>query len=110
MDGRPWEIIGIMPQRFGFLDRAVDVIDPMRLDPSGVTVGGYFFRSLARLKPGITLEKASQDAARMIPMAVDAFPLRPGTTRHHVENSRLRPNLRPLARDVIGDVGATRWC
>jgi putative ABC transport system permease protein len=109
MDGELWDIIGVMPQQFRFLDRQVDVITPYRLDRSQVTLGNYFRRSIARLKPGVTLEQARADVARMIPIAIDSFPPGPGTTREQIENNRLGPNLRPLKRDVVGDAGDTLW-
>ncbi|HEU4619456.1 MAG TPA: ABC transporter permease [Gammaproteobacteria bacterium] len=109
VDGEAREIIGVMPASFRFLDRQVDLIEPFQLDRSRVTVGNYLWSSIARMKPGVTLEQASADVARMIPIAIDAFPLPPGTTREQVLGSRLGPNLRPLEQEVVGDVGDTLW-
>jgi predicted permease len=109
INGEPWRIIGVMPQRFSPPNRQADVITPMRLDRAQVTVGGYFRRSIARLKPGVTLEQASADVKRLIPIAIDSFPLGSGTTRDQVESARLSPNLRPLKQDVVGDAGRTLW-
>jgi predicted permease len=109
MDARPWNIIGVMPQRFGFLDQQLDVITPNRLDRNQVTLGGYFRRSIARLKPGVTLEQASADVQRMIPIAIESFPPGPGSTREQIARSRLGPNLRPLKREIVGDAGITLW-
>src|SRR5262245_33384369 len=61
MDAESWNIIGVMPQTFRFLDQQADVITPNRIDRNQVTLGNYFRRSIARLRPGVTLEQASAD-------------------------------------------------
>jgi predicted permease len=105
MDSQSWDIIGVMPQRFHVVGGAQpDVITPFRFDRSQVTVGGYFRRSVARLKPGVTLEQASADVRRLIPIAIDSFPLVPG-----LQKPRLVPALRPLKQDVVGNAGNTLW-
>src|SRR4030095_14311184 len=109
MDAQNWSVIGVMPQRFRFLDQQVDVITPNRLDRSRVTLGNYFRRSIARLKPGVTMEQASADVRRMIPIAIDSFSPAPGTTREQFLNSKLGPKLSPLKEAVIGDAANTLW-
>jgi predicted permease len=110
MDGEPRTVIGVLPQRFRFLNfRQVDFLSPGRVDRSQVFVGNYYWPSIARLKPGVTIDQASADVRRMIPIAIDAFPLRKGTDRQQVTNARLQPNLRPLKQDVVGDAGNALW-
>jgi len=109
LNAEHWTIIGVMPQRFQFIDERLDVITPNRLDRNQVMLGAYFRRSIARLKPGVTLEQASADVARLIPIAIDSFPPIAGTTRELTRNARLAPSLRPLKQDVVGDVGKTLW-
>ena len=109
MDGQSWDVIGVMPQEFNFLDKPVDVITPQRLDRNRVMLGGYFRSSIARLKPGVTLQEASADVARMIPIAIDSFPPGPGSTREQIVRSRLAPRLSPLKQAVVGDAGNALW-
>jgi len=109
MEDEPWNIIGVMPREFRFLSQQPDVISPSRFDRSQVMVGAYFRRSIARLKPGVTLEQAKADIRRLIPIAIDSFPLVPGSTRKQVEDARLQPSLRPLKEDLVGDAGKTLW-
>ena len=68
-------------------------------------VGNFSYQAVARLKPGITVEQANADVARMLPLIPEAFPLPPGFTRADVRRLEARPNVRPLSDDVIGDVG-----
>ena len=81
VDGEGREVIGVMPRGFRFLDRAVDVVSPFQLDRSQVELGRYVFQSLARLRPGATLADAGADLARLVPVAIDAFPPPRGYTR-----------------------------
>jgi predicted permease len=109
MDGEQWNIIGVAPQRFRYLDRPVDMITPQKLDRSSVAVGGFFWPSIARLKPGVTLEQASADVRRMVPIALNSFPMPPGKNGQRLLNSRLGPSLRPLKQEVVGNIGNTLW-
>ena len=109
IDGQPWTIIGVMPSTFRFLDRKVDMIIPFRMDRGQVRVGNFFLRSIARLKPGVTLDQAAADVKRAIPIAIESFPLIPGFTREQMRNAPLAPHLKPLKQDVVGDAGITLW-
>jgi len=108
MDSRPRQIVGVMPARFRFLDLKPALLLPQRLDRSKVFVGQFSYQAIARLKPGVTLAQANADVARMLPMMF-RFPLPPGFTRQLFEDARVGPNLRPLKRDVVGDIGSVLW-
>jgi predicted permease len=109
VDGDPLEVIGVMPQGFRFLDRPVDIVFPFQLDRSEVTLGRYVFHSLARLRPGVTLAEAGADLARLVPIAIEAFPPPPGYSRERFRATRLQPHLTPLEEEVVGDLGHTLW-
>src|SRR5439155_4768020 len=57
-DGEPYEVVGVMPE--AFTNRA-DVFVPLqrKLDPA--TRGSHFLATWARLKPGVTLERATAE-------------------------------------------------
>jgi putative ABC transport system permease protein len=109
VDGKARDIIGVMSKEFQFLDVKSDIILPLRLDRSKVFVGNFSYRSIARLRPGVTIAQANADVARMIPMMMDKFPAPPGFTRSMMEHTRVAPNIRPLADEVVGDVGKVLW-
>src|SRR5580704_8152276 len=110
IDGKPREIIGVLPQRFHFLDwKDPAVILPFKWDRSKLFLGNFSYEALARLKPGVTMEQASADLARMIPIVSRTFPAPPGFNAKIFEDARIGPNLRPLKIDVVGDVGGTLW-
>jgi putative ABC transport system permease protein len=78
IEGRPREIIGVLPARFTFLNSNPQVVLPFRFDRAEMFVGNFSFQAVARLKPGVTIEQANEDVARMIPIAMERFPLPPG--------------------------------
>lgn len=109
IDGRPREIVGVLPADLRFLDYDADLYLPFRFDRSEIRFGNFSYQGVARLRGGVSLEQASADVARMIPLALDGFPLPPGFTRQMADEARLGPRLRPLKQDVVGDVGRALW-
>ncbi len=98
IDGRPAEVLGVLPSSFKFLRTRPDIVLPMPLDvnaPRGISFG---FQALARLKPGVTLTQANADVGRMLSLLPPVF-----------ARLELQPNVRPLADDVIGGVGEILW-
>jgi predicted permease len=99
IDGTAAEIIGVLPASFRFLRSEPAVLVPMQLDRATAFDGIEFdFQALARVKRGITLGQANADVERMIPSLPPVY-----------DRLRLQPYVRPLADDVIGDIGRTLW-
>jgi predicted permease len=110
LDGTMHEIIGILPPDFEFLDRSdLDVLVPAQIDRSKTVLGGFRFNSLARLKPGVTLQEASTDLARLVPIATRSFPAPQDFSVKIFEQANFTPDLQPLKIDVIGDIGNVLW-
>jgi putative ABC transport system permease protein len=59
-DGRTFEIVGVMPPAFHFPDE-VDVWLGLTWDLTQHSRGAHFMESVARLQPGVTVERAAQD-------------------------------------------------
>src|SRR5258707_479762 len=65
VDGKSRQIIGVMPQRFRFLDDDdLAVLTPFQFDRHKVFLGNFSFEALGRLRPGATLEQLNADVAR----------------------------------------------
>jgi predicted permease len=110
LDGKPHEVIGVLPRGFHFLDRPDDaLIVPMQWDRSKTKLGNFSYRALARLKPGVTMQQASTDMARLLPISIRSFPAPDGFSPALFEKAHFQPNLRPLKQDVVGDVGNVLW-
>jgi predicted permease len=110
VDGKPRQIIGVLPKGFHFLDRDdAALIMPSQWDRSKTKLGNFSFSALARLKPGVTMAQASADMARLLPIAMRSFPAPDGFSPKMFEGAHIAPNLRPLKQDVVGDVGNVLW-
>jgi putative ABC transport system permease protein len=109
VNGRAREVIGVLPEGFRFLRYDPEVIVPLRLNRAEVRLGQFNYQAVARLKPGVTIERANTDLNRLIPRLVDMFPMPPGLTREMFEEVKLGANVRPLHEDVVGDIGRALW-
>ena len=110
VDGKPRVIIGVLPKGFQFLDQQdVALVVPFQWDRSTIKLGNFSQRAVARLKPGVTMEQASADMARLLPIVLRSFPAPDGFSADLFVKARISPNLRPLKQDVIGDVGKVLW-
>jgi predicted permease len=109
VDGRAREVIGVLPAGFRFLRHAPDVLLPIRLDRATVQIGLFRYQAIARLKPGVTLERAHADLARLVPGMPDRFPIPTGFSREMYDHFRLAPDVHPLSQDLFGDVSGMLW-
>ncbi|HTA40885.1 MAG TPA: ABC transporter permease [Bryobacteraceae bacterium] len=109
VDSRPLEIVGIMPQRFRFIDTDFDLITPFAFNRANVLLPGFFLDCVARLKPGATIAGASADIARLVPVWMSSWPAAPGIDWRVYEAWRIAPAIRPLKQEVVGSVGNVLW-
>jgi predicted permease len=111
VDGKPREIIGVLPKGFRFLDQPDDtaLFLPFQWDRNKTKLGNFSENALARLKPGVTMEQASTDMARLLPVVLRSFPAPEGFSSSMFEKARISPYLRPLKQDVVGNVGNVLW-
>jgi predicted permease len=110
IEGKAHEIIGVLPEQFQFLDqRQVELYLPIGWDRSKIKLGNFSYEGLARLKPGVTINQAAVDLERLIPIAVRSFPAPDGFSPAIFEKAKLQPDLNPLKKDVVGDVGDVLW-
>jgi predicted permease len=109
VDGEAREIVGVMPREFRFLDEHAELYLPERFERAKVTLGGFSYNSVARLKPGVTIREADADVARMLKLALERFDAPPGFSKKMFEEARLAPALQPFKRDLLGDVDRVLW-
>jgi len=109
INARPHTVIGVMPAAFVF-QRDPDLILPERFERSQLFLGPILgYQTVARLKPGVTIEEANADAARMLGIWLHTWPPNPGIDLKVFQNARLAPRLQPLKQDVVGDIGTALW-
>jgi putative ABC transport system permease protein len=110
VDGKPRQIIGVLPQNFQFMDNYdTELFLPFQWDRTKRFLGNFSYRGVARLRPGVTQAQASADVARMLPIVNQSFAPPPGFSMDLFLAARIAPNLRPLKQDVVGDIGKVLW-
>ena len=74
IDGLPYTIVGVMPRGFSFPKTKAEIWTPLPLARTEEWNSGRYLTTLARLKPGVTLEQARQDMARVASIAAEVRP------------------------------------
>jgi putative ABC transport system permease protein len=103
VDGIARTVVGVMPAGFRFPSPRIDFWVPISLDASPANIGRYWGTShlnvIGRLRPGVTPQRAEQDAAVLVDRSRASFPWRmPDEWGKGV-------TVVPLERKVVGDVG-----
>ena len=115
VDARPREIVGVMPAGFRIADTATDLVLPLRLDRSHAILAGFYLNAIGRLRPGVSVEQANADIARLLPIWMRSWPSIEGSNRGDVLAEkvyrawRIGPNIRPLRESVTGNVRSVLW-
>lgn len=110
VDGKARQIIGVMPKEFSFLDQDEPaLLIPFQFDRNKIFLGNFSYSMVARLKPGATIQQASSDVARMLPIVGRSFAAPPGFSLKMFEDAHFQPNIAPLKDRVVGDVGKLLW-
>jgi predicted permease len=101
IDFVPRQVIGVMPRDFRFVNVAPDILLPQRFPKSGLRSDELSFTGIARLKSGVTIALANQDLARVWTTWAETSGYGKAFAMLNIT-----PNLRPLKKDVVGDVGS----
>ncbi|HEY2013118.1 MAG TPA: ABC transporter permease [Bryobacteraceae bacterium] len=98
VNGASTEIVGVMPTGFALPAQPADIFIPMQIDPALAPRGGRNYRTVARLKPGVTLAAAQAD---MQSVAAQLAQERPDI------NFRWSASVVPLLEQTVGDSRTT---
>ncbi len=109
VDSLPRTVIGVMPPGFAVVNQVPDLLLPYRFDRTQLYLGNFSHYGIVRLKPGVSLEAANADVARMLDIWLDSWPLVPGMNVETFRTAGVGPRLHPLKSDVVGDVGPALW-
>src|SRR5258706_3994248 len=75
LNGEKYRVIGVMPKGFQFMESYVGLWVPAALTTEELTNhGAHYLTVVARMKPGVTAEKADAEIATIAPRISRAFP------------------------------------
>jgi putative ABC transport system permease protein len=109
LNGNPYEVIGVLPRSFKFLEASPVVLVPLAFDRAATTIMNFSYVGLARLKPGATIEQANRDVARMIALTPHKFAPAPVLGPTWFADAKMGPEVHPLSEDAAGDIGRVLW-
>ncbi len=97
ISGRQRTIVGVMPPGFHFLDNQVRAWMPMALDPAidYREKAGRYLRTVARLKPAVTVQQAQGELTGIARQLEQAFPKK---------NTGWGINVVPMHEQVVGEI------
>ena len=103
----PRTIIGVMPARFGYPSSNVEVWLPVAFDPAQPQPASFNYTGVARLKPGVSVDEARADLARVLPRIADDFPggISPAVWR----DAHVVPQVESLRSSIVGSVSRLLW-
>ena len=94
LDGSSFQVVGIMPPNFSFVDRA-EIWTPLVFSPEDMHPGKMFLETVARLRPGATVAQARAEMA-----SISA-----GLSEQLLGNrDALKSEVVPLSEALVGDV------
>ena len=99
LNGRPYQVIGVMPESFVFDNKPVDFWTPLVMDMAQVRESRrpHYLRVIGRLRPGVTVEQARAD---IVSIAKELEREYPGT------NTQMSAGLGPLTDWFVGPARA----
>ena len=97
LDDAPCEVIGVLPEGFGFRDDRVKVWTALRVDPAETTINrrSHGLVAVARLRAGLSAERADAQLQSLAAHWSEKFP--DHYAKGHFAISR------PLHEDIVGD-------
>jgi predicted permease len=94
------EVVGVMPEGFGYPDQGVDLWAPLPLDPARTWRQGHWFWMIGRLAPATTFEAATAETREIMERWRVTYP------DHHVGHGFF---LTPFLEEEVGDVRSMLW-
>ena len=107
LNGKAITIVGVMPQGFYFPSRTTEIWTPMAVNPATASRGGHFLGTIARLKPGVSVEQADTELKTISMRLAKQYPQQSAD-----ESAEVRPlreqivaNIRPALLTLLAAVG-----
>ena len=105
LDGRPMEVIGVMPESFAFPDDDAEIFAPRYVDPDG-PFGTFGLGVVARLQPDVTVDAAQRRSDEMMTRLPEFFP---DLQAEFLERAGFTVSVGTLRDRMVADVEAILW-
>lgn len=107
LSGTGYDVIGVMPEGFGFPSKGIDAWVPSRLDPDARPVNSHYLDAVARLRNDASAEEARAELAGLLGRFPEEMPTAYGGG--FIEQSGFRVNVRELLEHTVGDTSTLLW-
>jgi len=100
VDGVERRIVGVLPRGVRFPEEGTQLWLPLEIDPANLATSDFIYTGYARLGPGVDLEAASRDFARVVNLLPEVYPS--AFPRPLVERLQLSSLFVPLQDELVG--------
>jgi putative ABC transport system permease protein len=107
VDGRPREVIGVMPDRFHYPETSTAVWLPLGLDRAHASPASFNYKTIARLRTGVSPAAAATELGLYLPHLLEEFPV--DIPPEMFAQAHLAPVVKPLRDVIVGDVARLLW-
>ena len=105
-------IVGVMPRGFRVVTTEPEALLPLSFERSRLVLVFFSYDMIGRLKPGVTLQQADTDLARLTYLWGGAWPMPPGYQgggARPFDSWRFSSVARPLKASVVASVANVLW-
>jgi putative ABC transport system permease protein len=106
LDGRQFEVVGVMPPDFAFPFHYVEAWMPVHIDET-MGFGLFGWQGVARLRNGVAVDTARAELQGLIAGIAEAYPDDPRAVGN--VNTRLTFTGRPLKDTILGNITSALW-
>ena len=107
VNGKPREVVGVMPAGFGFPSPSTELWVPRVLDPAKARLGYFNESAIARVRRQVTLAAAQTELTQLTRDLVGAFP--DEEAAKPLQDGGLHPVLKTLLENAVGKVRPVLW-
>ena len=106
IEGKPYEVVGVMPADFVF-PSAVNVWIPLGVEPATAERDTRFLQAIGRLAPGVSLAEAQRRMSAVMDRLVAEYPAENAGTGVRIDRRRdvVIGGARPAMQVLLGAVG-----
>ena len=104
LNGRAWEVVGVMPPGFDVMDNKVEVWLPLRLDPAAQNRGNHGLYLVGRLAEGRSLQEARAEISTLYARWEEQYPRthKPSADFHQIQ-------IEPAQEEIVGSAARAIW-